>query len=85
MIKLTDRTFTDLMDTLMEVPEVKQHIDSLPVQLGLKLLSQRIELGLTPKQVIKLAEIRKISLSQVQLSRIENGDIEISVKGNLKL
>lgn len=67
------------MDTLMEVPEVKQHIDSLPVQLGLEVLKKRIELDLTQTQVIKLAGIRKVPLTQAQLSRIENGDTEISV------
>lgn len=76
---MTDKTFTDLMDKLMEVPEVKQHINSLPVQLGLKVLKKRIEMDLTQKQVVRLAEVRKIPLTQAQLSKIENGDTEISI------
>lgn len=77
-IKMTNRTFTDLMDTL-ELPGVKQHMNSLPVQLGLEVLKKRIELDLTQAQVVKLGLIRKISLTQAQLSRIENGDTEISI------
>lgn len=76
---MANRTFTDLMDTLMEVPEVKQHTNSLPVQLGLEVMKKRIELDLTQAQVVKLAGIRKVSLTQAQLSKIENGDTEMSI------
>lgn len=75
---MTKKTFTDLMDTLMSVPEVKEHVNSLPVQLAIEVHKKRIELNLTQKQVIKLAKIRKIPLTQAQLSRIENGDRDIS-------
>lgn len=68
-----------MMDTLMAVPEVKEHINSLPVQLGLKVLKQRIELNLTQTQVIKLAKYKGIQLTQAQLSRIENGDTNTSI------
>lgn len=69
-----------MMDTLMAVPEVKEHINSLPVQLGLKILKQRIELNLTQTQVIKLAKYKEIQLTQAQLSRIENGDTNTSIE-----
>lgn len=76
---MTGKTFTDLMDTLMDVPEVEEHINSLTVQLGLKVLKQRIELNLTQSQVIKLAKNKGIKLTQTQLSRIENGDTNTSI------
>lgn len=69
-----------MMDTLMAVPEVKEHINSLPVQLGLKVLKQRMELNLTQTQVIKLAKYKGIQLTQAQLSRIENGDTNTSIE-----
>lgn len=69
-----------MMDTLMAVPEVKEHINSLTVQLGLKILKQRIELNLTQTQVIKLAKYKGIQLTQAQLSRIENGDTNTSIE-----
>lgn len=77
---MANKTFTDLMDTLMDVPEVEEHINSLPVQLGLKVLKQRIELNLTQTQVIKLAKYKGIQLTQAQLSRIENGDTNTSIE-----
>lgn len=76
---MANKTFTDLMDTLMDVPEVEEHINSLPVQLGLKVLKQRMELNLTQSQVIQLAKNKGIQLTQAQLSRIENGDTSTSI------
>lgn len=76
---MSNKTFTDMMDKLMDIPEVEEHINSLPVQLGLKVLKQRMELNLTQSQVIKLAKYKGIQLTQAQLSRIENGDTNTSI------
>lgn len=76
---MAKKTFIDLMGTLKKVPGVEDHLNSLPVQLGLKVLKQRIELELTQTQVIKLATKRDISLTQAQLSRVENGDTGTSI------
>lgn len=76
---MSDKTFADMMGTLINIPEVEEHINSLPVQLGLKVLKQRIELNLTQSQFIKLAKNKGIPLTQAQLSRIENGDTNTSI------
>ena len=68
-----------MMETLMDVPGVNDHINSLSVQLGLKVLRQRMELNLTQNQVIKLAKHKGIQLTQAQLSRIENGDTNTGI------
>lgn len=76
---MTKKTFSDLMDTLMTVPGVKEHINSLPVQLGIEVHKQRIKLNLTQNQVIKLADKKGLQLTQAQLSRVENGDTGTSI------
>lgn len=76
---MAKKTHADVMADLMDSQSVKDYMNQEQVQLGIKVLTKRLELGLTQKQVVALSKIRNVSITQPQLSKIENGDPSLKV------
>lgn len=76
---MSKKTHADVMDALMNSQSVKDYMSQEQVQLGVKILKKRLELGLTQTQVVALSKKRNVPITQAQLSRIENGDPSLKI------
>lgn len=77
---MTKHTQKDVMKRLKSLPEVQEHLNKLPVQLGKQILKRRIELNLTQQEVVALSKKHKKSITQAQLSKIEIGDENVTLQ-----
>ena len=76
---MSKKTHAEVMDALMNSKSVKDYMRQEQVQLGIKILKRRLELGLTQMQVVALSKERNVPITQAQLSKIENGDPRIKI------
>lgn len=76
---MSKKTHVEVMDALMNSNSVEEYMRQEQVQLGIKILKRRLELGLTQTQVVALSKKRNASITQAQLSKIENGDPSIKI------
>lgn len=76
---MAKQTHRDVMNNLKSLTKVREHLNKLPVQLGKQILKQRIELGLTQKQVVILSRRHNRPITQAQLSKIEIGDENVTL------
>ncbi|MED4287375.1 helix-turn-helix transcriptional regulator [Priestia megaterium] len=66
-----------LMDLLDEVPGVKEHMDSLQVQMGKKILKRRLELGMTQKRLAEIICENGEKITQATISKVECGETSV--------
>lgn len=76
---MSKKTHAEVMDALMNSKSVQDYMRQEQVQLGIIILKKRLELGLTQMQVVALSKKRNVSITQAQLSKIENGDPSIKI------
>lgn len=62
------------MDLLDQVPGIKEHMESLEVQFGNKILKRRIDLGLTQERLVELIKQRGDLITQATVSKVECGE-----------
>lgn len=72
-----DKDYNELIELLDKVPGVQEHMNSLEVQLGKKILQRRIKKGLTQSDVVDIVLKQGERITQKTISKVENGDAVI--------
>lgn len=67
--------FTELEEKALEIPEVKEYLESFSVVIGDLVLARRLQLGYTQSELAKLA-----GTTQARISLIEAGDEGVTLK-----
>lgn len=81
MVKLKTE-HEEVVALLDSVPGVIEHNSSIPVLIGNYILSLRMDAGLDKSEVVYLMED---DMTVVKLSKIENGEVSITVGTYLKI
>lgn len=68
-----DKDFNEIMDLLLTVKGVKEHLDSIQVRLGKEILKRRLELGWTQEDVVVHCRELGEPITQSTLSKMESG------------
>ncbi len=76
---MSKKTHVEVMEALMSSKSVKEYMLQEQVQLGIKILKRRLDLGLTQSEVVSLSKKKNTPITQAQLSKIENGDPSITM------
>ncbi|WP_176543275.1 helix-turn-helix domain-containing protein [Bacillus toyonensis] len=69
-----NKKHTDLMDLLNQVPGVKEHMNSMGVRMGGKILKRRLELELTQSDLVKMINDNGDKITQATISKVERGE-----------
>ena len=81
MVKLgKKKTHEDVMNNLMSVPEVREHMNKPQVKLGLEIASKRIKNNITPFEFHFILWEAGYPLKTNQLERMETGDLDMEVE-----
>lgn len=76
-LKKLNKQHDDLMRLLDEVPGVEEHMKSFEVQMGEKILEQRLQASLTQTQVVGIVRQQGEAITQATISKVECGDATV--------
>lgn len=74
---MANEDFNKMMDSMLEVPGAKEHLETFSIVMAENILTRRKELNLTQTQLVDLLKHQGDSITQTTLSRIESGDENI--------
>ena len=74
------KTHEDVMNNLMSVPEVREHMNKPQVKLGLEIVGKRVRNNIASREFHFILEEAGYPLTIIQLAKVETGDVDMDVE-----